>query len=65
MTGRKNIVILTAVVLSVSLLAVSITAMLLPNYYNHAHMQALGEICQKIIEKLPEAEQARVDALIE
>ncbi len=65
MTGRKNIVILTAVVLSVSLLAVSITAMLLPNYYNHAHMQALGEICQKIIEKQPEAEQAILDALKE
>ena len=47
MTGRKNIVILTAVVLSVSLLAVSITAMLLPNYYNHAHMQALVKSARK------------------
>ena len=65
MTGRKNIVILTAVVLSVSLLAVSITTMFLPNYYNHAHMQALGEICQKIIEKQPEAEQAILEALKE
>ena len=57
MTGRKNIVILTGVVLSVTLLAVSVTTMLLSNYYNHAHMQVLGEICQKVIEKQPEAEQ--------
>lgn len=65
MTGRKNIVILTALVLSVSLLAVSTTTMLLPNYYNRAHMQALGEICRKIIEKQPEAEQAIMEAIKE
>ena len=65
MTGRKNIVILTALVLSVSLLAVSTTTMLLPNYYNRAHMQALGEICGKIIEKQPEAEQAIMEAIKE
>lgn len=65
MTGRKNIVILTALVLSVSLLAVSITTMLLANYYNRAHMQALGEICGKIIEKQPEAEQAIMEAIKE
>lgn len=65
MTGRKNIVILTALVLSVSLLAVSITTMLLANYYNRAHMQALGEICGKIIEKQTEAEQAIMEAIKE
>lgn len=65
MSGRKNIVILTGFVLTVSLLAVSITTMLLSNYYNHAHMQVLGEICRKIIEKQPEAEQAILEALKE
>ncbi len=65
MTGRKNIVILTGVVLSVTLLAVSVTTMLLSNYYNHAHMQVLGEICQKVIEKQPEAEQKILEALKE
>lgn len=65
MSGRKDIVILTGAVLSVSLLAVSITAMLLSNYYNHAHMQVLGEICQKIVEKQPEAEQGILEALKE
>lgn len=65
MSKRKNIVILTGFVLSVSLLAVSIATMLLSNYYNHAHMQVLGEICQKIIEKQPEAEQGILEALKE
>lgn len=65
MSGRRNIVILTGFVLSVSLLAVSITTMLLSNHYNHAHMQVLGEICQKIIEKQPKAEQIILEALKE
>ena len=65
MSGRKNIVILTGFVLSVSLLAVSITTMLLTNYYNHAHVQVLGGICQKIIEKQPEAEQTILEVLKE
>ena len=65
MSRRKNVVILTGFVLSVSLLAVSITAMLLANYYNHAHVQALGGICQKIIEKQPEAEETILEALKE
>ena len=65
MSGRKNIVILAGLVLSISLLAVSITTMLLSNYYNHAHAQALGEICQKIIGKQPEAEQTILEALKE
>lgn len=65
MIRRNNIVILAGFVFSVSLLAVSITAMLLINHYNHAHMQALGEICQKVIEKQPEAEQNILEALKE
>ena len=65
MNRRKNIVILAGVVLSVSLLAVSTATMLLSNYYNHAHIQVLGEICQKIIEKQPKAEQGILEALKE
>lgn len=65
MSTRKSIVILTGFVLSVSLFAASITAMFLTNYYNHAHVQVLGEICQKIIEKQPEAEQPILEALKE
>lgn len=65
MSGRKNIMILTGLVLSVSVLAVSITTILLTNYYNHAHMQMVGEICQKIIKKQPGAEQTILEALKE
>lgn len=65
MSGRKNIVILTGLVLSVSLLVVSITAMFLADYYSHAHVQALGGICRKVIEKQPEAEQTILEALKE
>lgn len=65
MSGRKNFVILAGFVLSVSLLAVSITAKLLANYYSHAHMQVLDGICQKIMEKQPEAGQAIWETLKE
>lgn len=65
MSGRKNIVVLAGLVLSVSLFASSITAMLLTNHYNHAHIKVLGGLCQKIIENQPEAEQAILEALKE
>lgn len=63
MSGRKNIAILTGFVLSVSLIAVSVAAALLANYYDHAHMQVLGGICERIMESAPEAEQAILEAL--
>lgn len=65
MSGRKNIALLAGLVLSVSLFASSITALLLTNHYNNAHIEALGGICQKIIENRPEAEQAVLEALKE
>lgn len=65
MSGRKKIAILAGFVLSVSLFAVSITDMLLVNYYNRAHVQALGGICRRIIENRPDAEQAVLEALKE
>lgn len=65
MSGRKNIVILAGCALSVSLIAVSITVILLSNYYSHAQMRVIGGICQKVIENQPEAEQAILEALKE
>ncbi|NBJ93009.1 sensor histidine kinase [Parablautia muri] len=65
MSGRKNMMILTGLVLSVSVLAVSIATMLLTDYYNHTHMQMLGEICQKVIEKQPKAQQTILEVLKE
>ncbi len=65
MSGRKNIAVLAGLVLSVSLFASSITAMLLTKHYNNAHIKALGGICQRIMENRPEAEQAVLEALKE
>ncbi|MCM1561608.1 MAG: HAMP domain-containing histidine kinase [Butyrivibrio sp.] len=65
MNGRKNIAVLTGLVLSVSLFAVFITTLLLADYYSRAHIQALGGICRKIIEKQPEAEGTILQALKE
>ena len=63
MSERKNIVILAGFVLSVSLLTASLTALLLTSYDSRIHMQALGQLCQEIIEYQPEAEQAVLSAL--
>lgn len=65
MSGRKNIGIMAGLVLSVSLLSVSIATTLLADYYNHAHMQVLGGICERIIENRPEAEQAILETIKE
>ena len=65
MSGRKNIAILAGFVLSVSLIAVSVTAILLAGHYGNAHMRMLGEILQEIVENQPEAERAILEALKE
>ena len=65
MSGKKGLVVLVGFVFSVSLIAVSATSMLLADYYSHAHIQALGGICQKIIEKQPETEQTVLEAIKE
>lgn len=65
MNERKNIAILTGIVLSVSLFAASFTGMLLTHYHNHTHFRVLGGICQEIIENQPETEQALLLALKE
>lgn len=65
MSERKNIVILTGFILSVSLIAASFTAFFLTNSHNRTHIRVLGEICQKIIENQPEAELAVLSALKE
>jgi len=65
MIERKNVVILIGFVLSVSLLAASVTAVLFTNYYSQIHFQVLGDICQEIIETQPEAEEAILSVLKE
>ncbi|MCM1385433.1 MAG: hypothetical protein NC243_12935 [Lachnoclostridium sp.] len=45
--------------------AVSVTTLLLADYYGRAHIQALGGNYRKIIEKQPEAEGTILEALKE
>lgn len=63
MSHRKNIAILIGLVLSVSLFTSSLTALLMANYYNDTHFQALGRVCRNVIEIQPQAEQAVLSAL--
>ena len=65
MSGKKGLIVLVWVVFSTSLIAVSATSMFLADHYSHAHIQALGGICQKIIEKQPGAEQTVLEAIKE
>ena len=62
---KKGLIVLAGVVFSVSLIAVSATSMFLTDYYSHAHIEALGGICRKMIEKQPEAEQTVLEAIKE
>lgn len=65
MENKKHVAGLAGLVLSVSLIASSLTALLLANYGQRAQVQALGTICQNVIEKRPEAKQAVLSALKE
>lgn len=58
MSERKNIGILIGFVLAVSLLTASLTALFLSGCYSRIQFEGLGDICQRIIESKPEAEQA-------
>lgn len=65
MSERKNIVIMTGFVLAVSLVAASLTAVLVANYYSRTHVQVLGQLYEKAIEIYPESELALLSALKE
>lgn len=58
MSERKNIGILIGFVLAVSMLTASLTALFLRGCYSRIQFQGLGDLCQRIIESKPEAEQA-------
>lgn len=57
MTERKNIVLLAGIVLAVSLLSSTLTAVSLTKYYDTAYTQALGWVCQSVIETLGSGQQ--------
>lgn len=62
---ERKLAIQIGLVLSVSLFAASLTAILLTGYYNRMHFQMLGEICQEIIENQPTAEPVILSVLKE
>lgn len=63
MSGRKEMSILFAFVLSVSLIAASAAALLTADHYNRMQFRLLGSVCQRIIKEQPEAEHAVLAAL--
>lgn len=65
MNGRKNKMVVVAWVLSISLIAASLTAMFMANHTQYTQFQILGSFCQNIIEKRPEAETAVMAVLKE
>ena len=65
MSGRKNAAIVVGFMLSASLITAALMTVFLNFYYSRAHFQVLGEICQEIVEKEPDAELAVLSALKE
>lgn len=57
MSGRKNILITFGFVLSVSLVASAIAAMLVSNYYSKLQFELLNDICGEMLEQKPEAKE--------
>lgn len=62
---RKNSIMILGFVLSVSLIAVTLTAILITNFYQRMQFQMLGTIFQNIIEEQPEVEKTILTALKE
>lgn len=65
MRNRKELNILIFLVLSVSLIASSVTAFLLSSHYSRIQFQVLGDISQEIIVQQPEAKQTVLKVLKE
>lgn len=65
MTERRNMGILIGFGLAVSLLAASLTAFFLLGCYSRIQFQTMEDICQRIVESQPEAEQAVLSAVKE
>lgn len=65
MRKRKNSIMILGFVLSVSLIAVTLTAILITNFYQRMQFQMLGTIFQNIIEEQPEVEKTILTALKE
>lgn len=65
MNKRKNFIILTGLVLSISLFSASLTAWLFTDYYRRSQMQTFSQIFAKMTEKQPESENLILSVLKE
>lgn len=65
MNEKRNSRVTVLIVLSVSLTAAALTAVLLNYYFSRLQYQALGDFCGKIIEEYPECRQIIMKALKE
>lgn len=65
MSGGKNAAVIVGFMLSVSFLTAALMTVALNRYYSRVHFQELGQICQEIVDKKPDAEQAVLSALKE
>lgn len=65
MIGRKNAGVLIGFILSVSLIASAVTALLMTQFYGRIHFNMLGHICKRVTEEQPDLEQAVLSVLKE
>ncbi len=65
MSGKKSKMVLAGFVLAVSLFAASFTAFLMAGYEKYANIRVMGAVCEKITEKMPDAEPVILTALKE
>lgn len=65
MTGQKFNKITILFILSISLIAASLTALFMNNYYSRRQFEILGTFCGEIIDAQPDAEQTILEVLKE
>ena len=65
MTERRNLAAAACLALTAGLIAASLTAVFLTRYYGTRNMRMLGEVCGRIMEIQPKAEEAVAAALKE
>jgi len=65
MSGRKNIVVISGFVLSVSLIASVLSVMFVSRYYSQVQYDLLNSVCAHILEQEPETERIISAALKE
>ena len=60
---KQTAAVLGGIILSVCVMSASLTALLLTGYYQRAHFQALGALCQDMADAQPDSAQTILSAL--